>query len=195
MNIDQPDENPLLYAAMGAIAVLCLIGGITIGWMIWGRPAPSVEGPQPEQRQPGGALELERRPQLELDTRLANPPHGIPKGSTEERRVSVTVQPYEADCPPVHVVLSVVRDADGGARVVASSPDGRVTGGVDVPMPVPLAMAAAVRRPWAAGVSYAGQQAYGVFVHRDIWRLRAGLEVNAVHAGGAEARALIGWTW
>jgi hypothetical protein len=178
-------------AELGAAAMLSLFIGVGIGWFIWGR-APSAEPPRPEQRQADNSLELERAvvPQM-----LPAPPHEIPPGTKETRRVSLTLLPYAAPCPPVQLDLSVVRDREGGQRVIASSPDGRITGGVDVPIVSGEPIAIANPRPWTAGVSYAGQQAYGVFVHRDIWRLRFGVEVSALREGGSEARVLIGWAW
>jgi hypothetical protein len=182
-------DKRLLYAAWGASAAACIAAGLGLGWLLWGKPSPLEGGPAPERRQADGSLVIERAPA----ERLPAPPHALPEGAREERRVKVVLTPEPAECPPVRLTLSVARLPDGSARVVASSPDGRVTGGVDVP--VTTVIAAAAPRHWAAGVSYAGDQAWGVFVHRDIWRLRAGLEVNATADGGAEARATIGVTW
>lgn len=179
---------------LGAVAVLCLGLGLGIGFAVWGHQGPAVGGPAPQQRQPDGSVVIERRPDVGPPSA---PVHAIPKGGTEERRVAVTIVPAPAaDCPKppaVHVDLSLVRFGDGSARVVASSPDGQVSNGLDVP--ISAAIREAEPRLWAAGVSFAGKQAFGVFVHRDLWRIRAGLEVNAPERGGAEARLLVGVTW
>lgn len=186
----------LRYAAWGASAVLCLAIGLGIGWLIWGRPG-EPESPQIEQRQADGSLELERGPIVDNVGAIIRPPHEIPRGATEERRVSVVVQPADKACGPLQVNLSVVRSTDGSARVVASSPDGMIVSGIDVPMKIePMRrFYIPTPRPWAAGISYAGDQAWGIYVQRDVWRLRAGLEVNETRDGGAEARATIGWAW
>lgn len=43
----------------------------------------------------------------------------------------------DADCPPVTVDLSLVRDGAGGSRVIASSPNGDILAGVDTPVETP----------------------------------------------------------
>lgn len=180
--------DKLRYAILGACTAAGVALGLLGGWAIWGKPGPTVGGPAPEQRQADGSVVLERQPAQEAPRE----PHKPPPGGTVERLVTVEIQPA-APCPRLHVDLSVVRMPDGSSRVVASSPDGEVSGGVDVP--IERAIVAAQQKPWAAGVSYAGDRAWGVFVHREIWRIRAGLEVNATTDGGAEARAMVGITW
>lgn len=186
-------NDRLAYAGLGATAVACLALGIGLGWFIWGgngRP----EGPARAQRQPDASLVLERQPAA--PEQLPPQPHVLPAGSVEQRRVSVTIQPTGEACPPVHLDLSLVRTDDGGSRVIASSPDGRITGGLDIP--VQRALAVDEPRRWVAGVSYAGQRAWGVYLHRDVWRVHLGLEVNSLRdddGGGSEARLLVGWTW
>src|SRR5690606_9812540 len=98
--------------------------------------APEVVTPAPEKRQNDGSLVLERAP----DPSPSPPPHALPKGAIEERRVSVVVRPKASEsasepaevpareCPPVRIDLSLIRDTDGGRRVIASSPDGKVIG-------------------------------------------------------------------
>lgn len=179
----------LQYVAIGATAVLGIVGGLALGWVVWAdKPVP--EGPRPEQRQPDTSLVLERRP----TDQVPPAPHEIPKGSREERRVSVTIQPAEP-CPPVDVNLSLVRLPEGDARVVASSSSGEVVGGLDVPLQSPRVSLELPRATWAAGVTYAGDRAWGALLHRDIWRFRIGLEVNATRDERAEARLIAAWTW
>ena len=79
-------------------------------------------------------------------------PHRIPRGNVEVRRVEVEVQPDAPGCPVCRVDLSLVRDDEGGQRVIASSPNGSILRALDVPilpglLPPPV-------RPWAAGLSY-----------------------------------------
>lgn len=181
-------KQKLLYAGWGATAVLCLVLGLGIGWAIWGRSA-GAEGPRPEVRQDDGSVVLERAPEQVP----SKPPHAIPEGGTEARRVEITLYPKDPDCPPLDLTLSLVRFGDGSARVVASSENGRISEGIDIPFED--RSLAFERRQWAAGVSYAGEGAHGVYLQRDLWRFRVGLEVNALRDGGTEARATVGWTW
>jgi len=76
-----------------------------------------------------------------------------------------------------------VKMPDDTRRVVASSPDGEVIAGLDIPV------STAVERKelqWAAGVVYNPfRQAYGAFVDRDISFLRLGAQLNQRDTGGA----------
>lgn len=182
-------NDRLMYFACGATAVVALAIGIGIGFLIWGQHG-NADGPAPEHRQADQSLELKRQPAAFAT--IGPPAHVLPRG-TEVRRVAVTVQPKAKDCPPQHLDLSLISDA-GGTRVIASSPDGRVVEGVDQPIERPLELGT-ITRPWAAGISFAGRHGFGALVQRDVWRLRFGVEVNALREGGAEARAVIGWTW
>lgn len=147
-----------------------LVAGLLCGW--WLRsPVRLHEPPAASVRQADGSLVVER---VDPTTQPQKPPHDLPKGSVEERRVSVVVQPRRGvavhqesakitmgipadsaevarlvasadhpagspdmvdscDCPPVQVDLSLVRMPDHTRRVVASSPDGQVVSGIDVP--------------------------------------------------------------
>lgn len=176
----------LTYFGWGATAVVALAAGVGVGYAIWGTHADQ-EAPRPAVRQPDASLVLARAAPAAAP---AAPAHQIPRGSREERRIAVTVKPK--DCRDLQLDLSLIRAADG-LRVVASSPDGTVTGGADQPIAQQLDLG--IPHPWAAGITFGGRQAWGTFVHRDIWRLRLGLEVSAREGGGSEARAVIGWTW
>lgn len=136
-----------------------LLVGLVLGWC-WGKPsAPVQEPPAASYVQKDGSTVLAR---VNPATQPAKPPHELPAGSVEERRISVVVQPgpgrivhdtiqvpldYPAgagnkidsivercECPPVQVDLSLVRTPDHGRRVIASSPDGKILSGVDVPL-------------------------------------------------------------
>lgn len=75
-------------------------------------------------------------------------------------------------CPAVTVDLTLIRMPDQTRRVVASSPDGLVVGGVDVP--VESATVPKVLR-WSAGVTYdPGTKHYGAALARDVGPLRLG---------------------
>lgn len=75
-------------------------------------------------------------------------------------------------CPPVTVDLTLLRMKDGTHRVTASSPDGTVIGGVDVP--VEAAVASLKPKVWSAGALYNPvSKTYGAFVTRDLGPVRA----------------------
>ncbi len=178
------DHRVALLAALTAALL-----GLGLGWVLWGSPHPLpsvVEAPAPEQRLDGGAVALERG---EFG-KVADPPQmpkELPRGAEAvERIVRVTVQPKPpasmpgidapvAPCPPVRVDLALVRLKDQTRRVVASSPDGEVLGGVDIPIePRPTA-----RDPPANAIGFSFRlpsRAPGLFYDRDIGFARLGIE-------------------
>lgn len=91
-------------------------------------------------------------------------------------------------CAPVTVDLGLVRMPDRTRRVVATSPDGEILGGVDIPIE-DVRMPRALR--WSAGITYAPQyREFGAFVDRDLGPLRVGLELQQRREGlTAMARA------
>lgn len=151
----------LLIATAAALVAL----GILLGTR-WAQPVPEVVTPQAAQSLPGGAVVIERKP-------AATPSKPKKPGAKVERDVSVTVQPAQPDCEPVRVDLQVVAE-DGGRRVIASSPDGRVVGGLDMPQPATMWQKP---REWAVGLSCEPtncQRTAGVWVDRDLGRIRQG---------------------
>lgn len=187
--------------------VVAIIAAAAFGWWA-GQPRPLQETRAPETRQRDGSVVLERRPDA-----TAKPAHQLPKGAKLERVGRVTVQPARtgkdslpvaADdpCPPVSVDWSLVREPDGGRRFLASSPDGTVLGGLDVP--VESAALPPETKRWAAGVSWApASETAGVWVERDVplfsRALRIGVDVNHTRpqpdASGIEARLRVGMTF
>lgn len=181
-------------------AVLVSIGAFA-GWY-FSRPAPVVEKPAPEVKQDDGSVIVERAPDAK-----AKPKHKVPNGVKVERTASVTVQGEGLKmpggevkpCPPVTVDLSLVREQDGGKRVIASSPDGQIVRAIDIP----IETAAPPEEPkkWAAGLSWSPtHQTAGVWLERDVSRFRVGVEINqtrqqAFGPTGAEARIRVGWTF
>jgi len=180
-----------------------LIIGLISGWFLWGavtpEPAP-IYAPEIVQRD--GSKVLEVKP----TTKPSKPPHVLPKGAKEERRVTVVVQPPKApifhdpgipagsdigkpdscDCPPVTVNLSLIRLADNSRRVQASSPDGTIVAGVDVPIEPQKPVKA---HPWAIGgvYTYDGANRFGAFVDRDLGPFRVGGELFQSTSGFAIA--------
>lgn len=185
--------NRAAIALVAALVVAVTAAGVT--WYVM-RPVPVIEMAKPAETQADGSKLIERT----ATQPKARPKQIVPTGARVERIAAVTVQPTalaEADkpCPPVTVDMTLVREEDGSKRVIASSPDGEVVAGLDIPvetLPVPEA------RPWAVGVSVDPvRQAGGVWVERDIGRVRLGVEVNQQRAGslvpGVVLRA--GWTF
>lgn len=185
-----------------AIATL-LLGMACLEAVYWlGRPAPVIETPAPEVKQDDGSVIVERAPDAK-----AKPKHKVPKGAKVERTASVTVQGEGLKmpggeikpCPPVTVDLSLVREHDGGKRVIASSPDGQIVRAIDIP----IETAAPPEEPkkWAAGLSWSPtHQTAGVWLERDVSRFRVGVEISqtrqqAFGPTGGEARIRVGWTF
>ena len=177
--------------------------GVIIGASIalgrwWAKPTAVVEPAAPAVQQTDGSRVLARAPNA-----TAKAKHQTPPDSKLERVVAVTVQPDAQPaasgkpCPPLEVDLSLVRLPDDTRRVVASSPDGQVVGGVDIP----VAAAALPPEPpaWAAGLSMnPTHQTLGVWLERDLSRFRVGVELNQARRAvdsplNVEARVRIGW--
>lgn len=185
------------WVPLAAIAV-ALFSAVAFGWWL-GQPKPVRETAAPEVRQADGSVVLERRPNA-----AAKPKQRIPRKAKVERVAQVTVQPAAIaepgkPCPPVTVDLSMIREPDGMRRVLASSPDGQVVGGLDVP--VETAAPPAEPKRWAAGLSWSpSAQTPGVWIERDVpvfkWVVRMGAEVNqtrvATYATGVETRLRVG---
>lgn len=196
------------------LAVAALLAAAGVGaWMAW--PATVIETPAAAETQSDGSIVLERK----LDA-PAKPAAQIPRGGKVERVVSVTVKPKPGgtglaapmagqaagdrlipppDCPPVKVDMTLVRMPDQTRRVVASSPDGEIVGGMDVP--VETAAPPPERMNWAAGLSWDPlHRTPGAWIERDIARLRLGAELNRTRLdlasrAGTEMRLRIGMTF
>lgn len=189
---------------IAAIAALFLItgGGVAIGWYLF-KPSTIIETAKPPEVQADGSVVVERT----LTSPKAKPKQQVPKGAKVERIGSVTAQGITPDeikactntpCPPVTIDTSLVRMPDGSKRVIVSSADGTILKGVDIPVetqeiPEP--------KVWAAGVSLNPQnQTLGIWIDRDILRVRVGLEVNQIKTNtvnpvAAEIRLRAGWTF
>jgi hypothetical protein len=153
--------NRIAYL-LGAVAIFA--AGLMSGWAIY---RPRIAANQqliyhPELMQVDGSRVLESKPDPN-----AKPQHQIPAGAKVERVVSVQVRPRSIPavghpqtsaesrpvqegrtldsgegrktipCPPVTVDLSLVRMKDQTQRVIASSPDGDIVGGLDIPVEQP----------------------------------------------------------
>lgn len=136
----------------------------------------------PPEKHSDGSLTLERKPDSVVTPRTA-----IPKGDKLDRTISVVVgsrRPPDTiavrdtvvvcpPCPPVRVDLSV-SSGPSGSHVTASSPDGEILSGVDIP--ITERVISPKPRVWRIGL--AGDpigRRVGLSVHRDLGPLYAGL--------------------
>ena len=93
---------------------------------------------------------------------------------------------------PITVDLSLVRLTDDTKRVIASSPDGEIVGGMDIP----IETLAYKPRVWAAGISVDPvHQVGGIWVERDISRIRVGVDAGVNKFHDFETRLRFGVTW
>lgn len=187
------------------VLALSIIGAAVAAALFWPRPQPVIEVAKPAIVQSDESLILER-----TDTQPSvKPPHVVPKGSTVERVVQVKVKPKVViadginDAPslspdakpannPITVDLSLVRLTDDTKRVIASSPDGEIVGGMDIP----IETLAYKPRVWAAGISVDPvHQVGGIWVERDISRIRVGVDAGVNKFHDFETRLRFGVTW
>jgi hypothetical protein len=195
-----PIPAPYRWLAWLVLVISALVGAAALGWWL-GQPKPVQETAAPAQRQADGSLVLERKPDA-----AAKPKQQIPPKAKLERVAQVTVQPSAAPagepCPPVSVDMSLVRNEDGSRRMLASSPDGTIVGGVDVPVESAAPPEAPPR--WAAGLSWShAKQTGGMWIERDVPLfskvVRIGAEVNQDRidqdATGIDARLRVGFAF
>lgn len=164
-----------------AVILLLLLGGATFGGYYFTRPKPVVETYTPEVKQPDGSIIVEKKPDAK-----AKPKMIVPKKAVVERTGEFTVQgktPIPAKgmvcekCPPVTVATTLIRNQDGSKSVVVKALDGVVLSAVDIP--VETATLPPEPKVWAAGVAYNPvMQTMGVWVDRDVMRVRLGAMLN-----------------
>lgn len=179
-------KTPTKLIAGALLLAGLLLGAYWLGIHADKQITESIE-PAPAQSLPSGAVVLERAPAV-----AAIKPKKA--GVKVERAASVTVQPDQADCAPVTVDMQLVQDGDG-RRIIASSPDGTVIAGVDVPV---AALKITTRRVWAAGMSCDPsrcKETVSVWLDRDVGQIRVGLEVQRDTTGKPAVRAKAGWVW
>ena len=143
----------------------------------------------------------------------------LPKGATLERAVKFSVkqkaQPKQEGtqtpnvegkvggvsgetsldelCPPIDISLALILDKDKQQRVEAYSPNGDIMGGIDIPVrDITIPKEA---KKWAIGMSYNTLEAKGLWVERDIGRIRLGAEVTSIPVVGEVYTARLGFTF
>jgi len=167
-------------------AVVGLLLGLALAWWLY-HPEHIAETHKAEVQQADGSVILERDPD-------AVPPTPVPKlPGKPARTVVVKVAPKPQPkpepvkpgpdgycpapkaCPALTVRLDLVNQ-DDGQRVVASSPDGEIVGGIDIPL---QKWVKRNENLWAAGVTYSADGKAGGFVDRDLGPFRVGIEADA----------------
>lgn len=168
------------------------------------RAEQPVEKPAVEVRQADGSLTLAKDPGAARQADAMAPKPDLPPGKvTRTTVIKVKPKPQPKpepkpeppgddgmclviapqECPPVTVRLDLVETPDG-TRVNASSPDGEIITGLDVPR-VPITLRKEFK--WSVGVVVTSDKEYGGYMDRDLGILRVGAE-----AVPGEARLRIG---
>ena len=162
------------------VAFLAVVGAAVAAVLLWPRPQPVIEVAKPAIVQSDESLILER-----TDKPTAVIADGIKDAPGVSRDAHPANNPRAGD-------LSLVRLKDDTKRVIASSPDGEIVGGMDIPVETLTYKS----RVWAAGISVDPvHQVGGVWVERDIGRIRVGAEVGANRYHDFETRLRVGVTW
>jgi hypothetical protein len=96
-------------------------------------------------------------------------------------------------CPPIDISLALITDMDKQQRVEAYSPNGEIVGGIDIPvrdLTIPKE-----QNKWAIGASYNTAKIKGIWLERDLGRIRLGAEAQEVPMYGNVYTARVGWTF
>jgi hypothetical protein len=177
----------LKIAAIGCVFVV----GFGLAWVVYRPKPPKPEPAAPEIRQKDGSIVLERAPSgvsasARPGTAPLKPAGILPAGAKVEREIQLTVAPRIPSawpgaplqlngrpfpgssvplsaCPPLTIDLSLVRLKDQTHRVIASSPDGTIVGGLDVPVetPAPFKIPRWSVEALAGYDSHAGRNVFG----------------------------------
>ncbi len=146
-----------------SVTTLAFLAGVAAGAMLsnHSKKNATMEAPAPAVIQGDGSRILERS--------TAPPPKlpMIPHHAKVERVETLEVLPNTPGSP-VSVELALIEQPDGTRRVVASSEDGKIIGGIDYAMPPPpkqreyhwqvtalrVAEAQGLHQSWGASVAY-----------------------------------------
>ena len=161
-------------------------GGLAAGYRLYHSESIS-EGYAPQVKQKDGSVILKRDPEAKPDAPAPKLPGKV------ERTMVVKVKPKPVpkvepvkpdangfcpvakECPALTVRLDLIQQ-DEGRRVVASSPDGDIVGGIDIPVEKWIKRN---ENKWAAGVTYDTDKKPGAFLDRDLGPFRVGVEADA----------------
>lgn len=170
-------------AVIGIVAGL-LLAATAVGLGYWlGRPGKIVETAAPAEVQADGSIIVERAPDAK-----AKPKQVLPKGAKASRIAQITAQgetpeanlrlPGAVPCPPVTIDTTLADMPDGSQRLLLSSPDGRITRSVDIPVKTAAPPPQPKRN--AVGMSVDPfRRTFGVVATRDVFeRVRIGVEIN-----------------
>lgn len=181
--------------------VASFLSGLALGWKIYSPKTSQSIVAKPSERQVDGSLVLAVEPSKKLE-----PKQKIPMGAKVERAVSLELKPSysapvamdatngtsqqdqgwaHAALKPLRIDLTQVTMSDGSSRVIASSPDGDITGGVDIQKPT---TSSAQKNSISGIVGYdlrERKSVYGVQISRCVGPLSisAGFVGNTVFAG------------
>ena len=159
-------------------------GGLAAGYRLY-HSESVLEGYALPVVQKDGSVVLTRDPEAKPDAPAPKLPGKV------ERTVVVKVKPKPEkkepvkpdanglcpvlECPALTVRLDLIQQ-DEGRRVVASSPDGDIVGGIDIPVEKWIKRNSNV---WAAGVTYDTDRKPGAFLDHDLGPFRVGVEADA----------------
>ncbi len=170
-------------AFLAAVVVLAMMVSAYFTWLLT-KPKVVIETAAPAVVQADGSVIAEKAPDAS-----AKPKQIIPKGARVERIFQVKAKGQgiklpsgeTKDCPPVTIDMSLVRQEDGSKRVLVSSPDGQISKSLDIP--VENVTAPAEAKKWGAGILFNPvSQTGGVWIDRDIGRIRLGVQLNQTRA-------------
>lgn len=195
--------------------LLVLVGvalGVALGWRLFGDVrAPSQEDPAAAIILPSGGVVAERGeppvvlPPLAREAERATGGEVVrvghvvvqptPRDAGNPPAASPDAEPVSpaSDCicrpEPVRLDWALVR-AEDGYRMAVSAAGAEILEATDAPL---QRLPARPSRPWAAGLSLSydmsQRKAVGVFIDRDVGRLRLGLEISQRDGGTATLRA------
>ncbi len=203
-----------LIIAVVLLSLSCLFG-VFIGYKVFdNKPQIVVQHSASEKRIDKDTIILAKEPDKNVKADIP-----MPKGATLDRVVKFSVKqkakpkdiqeapqthrqqgdlggktgdkPLDELCPPIDISLALITDKDKQQRVVASSPNGDIVGGIDIPahdLTIP-----AEPKKWAIGASYNSLKVGGIWIERDVGRIRLGVEAQSVPMYGNVYTARLGW--
>lgn len=176
---------PCNYLALSAL-VLGVVAGLSSGWWLWRpKPAPVETAAAAIQLPKSGAMVIERNPAAAVPPKIVAATKELNRKAKLTRAATITVQPTQPDCDPVEIELGLVKLPDNTSRIVTTSDNATVTGGVDIPVATEQVVK---EMKWAAGASFdVRERSYGVFVDRDFGFLRVSAEIRQSKEQGATA--------